>query len=248
QLERVIAQQEDALSVLVGRNPGPIVRAQSLKSLGMPAVPGDLPAELLERRPDILQAEQQLAAANARIGVARALYYPSISLTSAAGSVSSDLDNLFSGPARPWNFVGQLLGPIFAGGAIKAANEQAEARHEQALATYEGVIQDAFRDVDDALATVATTRAVQGSYERRTASLRQARYLANERYENGYSDYLELLDTERSLFSSELSLSSARGDSYRSLVDLYRALGGDWAAVDPAAQRPQEDIPAGESP
>jgi multidrug efflux system outer membrane protein len=239
--KRAIAVQEDALSVLLGRNPGPIARAKQLEDLGMPVVPEGLPAQLLERRPDVLQAEQQLAAANARIGVARALYYPSISLTGAAGSVSSDLDNLFSGPARTWNFVGQLLGPIFAGGAIKAANEQAEARHEQALATYEGVIQDAFRDVDDALATVATTRAVQGSYERRTASLRQARYLANERYENGYSDYLELLDTERSLFSSELSLSSARGDSYRSLVDLYRALGGDWAAVDPAAQRPMAE-------
>jgi multidrug efflux system outer membrane protein len=245
---RAIAVQEDALSVLLGRNPGPIKRAAALEDLGLPQVPAGLPAQLLERRPDVQQAEQQLVAANARIGVARALYYPSISLTGAAGSASTDLDNLFSGPARTWSFVGQLLGPIFAGGAIKAANEQAEARHAQAIASYEGIIQDAFRDVDDALATVATSRAVQASSERRTASLRQARYLANERYENGYSDYLELLDTERSLFSSELSLSSARGDSYRSLVDLYRALGGDWAAVDPAAQRPQAETPAEESP
>jgi len=233
-----IAVQEDALCVLLGRNPGPIARAKALEDLALPAVPAGLPAELLERRPDLLQAEQQLVAANARIGVARALYYPSISLTGAAGSASTDLDNLFSGPARTRSCDGQLLGPIFAGGAIKAANAQAEARREQALATYEGAIQDSFRDVEDGLAAVATTRAVQASSERRTASLRQARYLSNERYENGYSDYLELLDTERSLFSAELQLSSARGDSYRSLVNLYRALGGDWAAVDPAAQRP----------
>lgn len=238
QAKRAIAVQEDALSVLLGRNPGPIARASALEDLALPAVPAGIPADLLERRPDIQQAEQQLAAADARIGVARALYYPRISLTGAAGSASTDLDNLFSGPARTWSFVGNLIGPLFAGGAIKSANAQAEARRAQSLANYEGIIQDAFRDVDDALVTVATAEAVQASSERRTASLRQARYLANERYENGYSDYLELLDTERSLFSAELSLSGARGDSYRSRVDLYRALGGDWAAVDPAAQRP----------
>ena len=238
QAQRLIAAQENGLSFLLGRNPGPIARASSLESLGMPLVPAGLPAALLERRPDIQAAEQQLVAANARIGVARALYYPNISLTGSAGSASADLDNLFSGPARTWSFVGQLLGPLFAGGAIDAANRQAEARQQQALASYEGSIKNAFRDVEDALAAVIATREVQAASERRTASLRRARELANERYENGYSDYLELLDTERSLFSAELSLSSARGDSYRSLVDLYRALGGDWAAVDPAANGP----------
>jgi multidrug efflux system outer membrane protein len=240
QARRLIAVQENALSVLLGRNPGPIARAESLESLGRPQVPAGLPASLLERRPDILQAEQQLISANARIGVARALYYPSISLTGAAGSSSPELGDLFSGPARTWSFVGQLLGPIFAGGSIKAANAQADARHEQALASYESTIQDAFRDVDDALATVASSRAVQEASERRTASLRRARELANERYDNGYSDYLELLDTERSLFSAELSLSAARGDSYRSLVNLYRALGGDWAATRVGAEHNPE--------
>ena len=250
QAKRLIAVQENSLSVLLGRNPGPIARADSLQSLGRPEVPAGLPASLLERRPDILQAEQQLVAANARVGVARALYYPSISLTGGAGSSSPEQDSLFSGPARTWSFVGQLLGPIFAGGSIRAANAQADARREQAVASYEGTIQDAFRDVDDALATVVSSRAVEEASERRTASLRRARELANERYENGYSDYLELLDTERSLFSSELSLSSARGDSYRSLVDLFRALGGDWAATDPAASRPPPPAAAepGDSP
>jgi multidrug efflux system outer membrane protein len=240
QAKRLIAVQENALSVLLGRNPGPIARAGSLEALGRPQVPAGLPASLLERRPDIQQAEQQLISANARIGVARALYYPSISLTGALGASSPELGDLFSGPSRTWSFVGQLLGPIFAGGSIKAANAQADARREQALASYEGTIQDAFRDVDDALATVVSSRAVQDASERRTASLRRARELANERYENGYSDYLELLDTERSLFSAELSLSSARGDSYRSLVDLYRALGGDWAATSAGAEHNPE--------
>jgi multidrug efflux system outer membrane protein len=246
QAKRVIAVQEDALSVLLGRNPGPIARAASLEQLDLPPVPGGLPADLLERRPDIQQAEQALVAANARIGVARALYYPQISLTGAMGTASTELDALFTGPAHTWSYAGQLLGPLFAGGAIRSANLQAEARREQALASYEGTIQNAYREVDDALATVASSRAVQEASERRTESLRRARYLANERYENGYSDYLELLDTERSLFSAELSLSSARGDSYRSLVELYRALGGDFAATDPAAQQAVADSPTPE--
>jgi multidrug efflux system outer membrane protein len=235
QARKLIALQEDALSVLLGRNPGPIQRSASLEALGKPLVPAGLPAALLERRPDVQQAEQQLVAANARVGVARALYYPSISLTGALGSASSELDQLFSGPARTWSFAGQLLGPIFAAGDIKSANEQADARREQAVAVYQGTVQNAFCEVDDTLASVLATHAVQDSSERRTTSLRRARELANERYENGYSDYLELLDSDRSLFSAELSLSSARGDSYRSLVELYRALGGDWAGTSAGA-------------
>jgi multidrug efflux system outer membrane protein len=238
QSKKLLALQEDALSVLLGRNPGPIARASSLEALDKPLVPAGVPASLLERRPDILQAEQQLIAANARVGVARALYYPSISLTGALGSASPELDQLFSGAARTWTFAGQLLGPIFAAGDIKSANEQADARREQAVATYQGTIQNAFREVDDALASVLATRAVQEASERRTTSLRRARELANERYENGYSDYLELLDSDRSLFSAELSLTVARGDSYRSLVELYRALGGDWAGTSAGAATP----------
>jgi multidrug efflux system outer membrane protein len=241
QAKKLIALQEDALSVLIGRNPGPIARSASLDTLGKPLVPAGLPASLLERRPDIQQAEQQLVAANARVGVARALYYPSISLTGSLGTSSPELDSLFSGPARAWSFAGQLLGPIFAHGDIASANAQADARREQAVATYQGTIQNAFREVDDALAGVLATRSVQDASERRTASLRRARELANERYENGYSDYLELLDSDRSLFSAELSLSSARGDSYRSLVELYRALGGDWAGTSAGAIEPASE-------
>ena len=227
-LQRAIAQQEDALSVLVGRNPGPIKRGRSLEELAAPPVPAGLPSELIARRPDILQAEQQLVAANALIGAARALYFPRLSLTGFGGSASSELDNLFTGPTRTWSFVGQLLGPIFAGGAIDSANRQAEARHEQALEIYRQTIQSAFRDVDDALAAVHASRAEIASLERQVAALTRAVELARDRYDNGYVSYLEVLDTERSLFSAQLSLSTARGDRYRSLVDLYRALGGDW--------------------
>lgn len=229
-LEQAIARQEHALSVLVGRNPGPIARGGRLQDLAGQQVPAGLPSELIVRRPDILQSEQQLVAANALVGAARALYFPRLSLTGAGGSASRDLDDLFSGPARTWSFVGQLLGPILAGGAIDSANRQAEARREQALAAYAQTVQGAFRDVDDALAAIASTREQVASLERRVAALQRAVELARERYDNGYADYLEVLDTERSLFSAELALSTARGDGYRSLVDLYRALGGDWIA------------------
>ena len=245
ELQQAIARQENALSVLVGRNPGPIGRGRALQDLAAPPVPAGLPSELITRRPDILQSEQQLVAANALVGAARTLYFPTLSLTGYGGSASNALDDLFTGPARTWSFVGQLLGPIFAGGAIDSANLQAQARREQALASYEQTIQNAFRDVDDALAAIQSTRALVESLERRVAALRQAVELARLRYDNGYADYLEVLDTERSLFSAELSLSTARGDGYRSLVDLYRALGGDWiervAPLPPLQRRTTQD-------
>jgi multidrug efflux system outer membrane protein len=227
-LERAIAQQEHALSVLIGRNPGPIARGRTLEGLIAPPVPAGLPSDLVARRPDILQSEQLLVAANARVGVARALYFPTLSLTATGGTASRELDDLFSGPARSWSFAGQLLGPIFAGGAIDATNRQAEAQREQAVEAYRQSIQSAFRDVDDALVSIETRRVLIASLQRQVVALRRAVDLARERYDNGYADYLDVLDTERSLFSSELALSSARGDGYRALVDLYRALGGDW--------------------
>ena len=243
-LEQAIAQQEHALSVLVGRNPGPIRRGATLHSLIAPPVPAGLPSDLIARRPDILQSEQQLVAANALVGAARALYFPTIALTGFGGSASSELDDLFTGPARTWSFAGQLLGPIFAGGAIDSANRQAEARHEQALEIYQQTIQSAFRDVDDALVAIQTRRDLVASLDRRVTALQTAVELARLRYDNGYTDYLEVLDTERSLFSAELSLSTARGDGYRSLVDLYRALGGDWVGqVAPLSGRqPAHDV------
>src|SRR5881398_2092421 len=155
--------------------------------LRLPTIPGGLPSELLRQRPDILQAEQQLIASNALIGVARALYFPRITLTSVAGFASSALGSLFTGPARTWSFTGDVAGPIYTGGGITAANRQAEARRVQSLAAYERVIQDAFRDVDDSLAEERHINELTLSLDRRVQSLQEGVRLVNVRYENGYS-------------------------------------------------------------
>jgi multidrug efflux system outer membrane protein len=230
-----IATQEHALSVLVGHNPGGIARVANSNSLSSPVVPSDLPSSLLMRRPDILQAEQQLIASNALIGAARALFFPQISLTGLLGLASPSLGKLFTGSAHTWSFTGDVAGPIYTGGGLTAAVDQATARREQSLANYELVIQSAFRDVEDSLADLRHSAELRATLERRVATLRRGVELATERYENGYSDYLEVLDTERSLFSAELQLASARGDYQRALVSLYRALGGDWINVPPIA-------------
>ena len=230
-LRQAIATQEHALSVLVGRNPGPIARVGNLDSLRSPVVPAGLPSELLIRRPDILQAEQQLIASNALIGAARALFFPRISLTGLLGFASGSLGSLFSGPARTWSFTGDVAGPIYTGGGLTAAVDQAEARRDQQLANYELVIQNAFRDVDDSLADLRHSAELREIVRKRVETLSRSVYLANERYENGYSDYLDVLDAERGLFNAELQLASARGDYQRALVSLYLALGGDWTVV-----------------
>ena len=229
-IKQAIATQEHALSVLVGRNPGPISRSNEPDQLSGPAIPAGLPSDLLLRRPDIREAEQQLIASNALIGSARALFFPRINLTGLFGFASGSLGNLFSGPSRTWEFTGDVAGPIYAGGGLDAAVDQAEARRDQSLANYERVIQNAFRDVEDSLADVRHSADLRETLTRRVLTLRRGVELANERYENGYSDYLEVLDTERSLFSAELQLAAARGDYQRALVSLYRALGGDWTS------------------
>ncbi|WP_082531902.1 MULTISPECIES: efflux transporter outer membrane subunit [unclassified Phenylobacterium] len=228
ELRRLVAQQEDALSVLLGRNPGQIERGRTLYKLSTPTVPEGLPAELLARRPDILQAEQQLIASHALIGATRARYFPRISLTGVAGFASAELGDLFVGTARTWSFAGDVTGPIYTGGGLAAATDQAQARRAQALAVYERTIQHAFRDVDDALIALETSGEIVASLERRVATLERGLTLARARYDNGYSDSLDVLDIERSLFSAQLTLAAARGDRFRALVDLYSALGGDW--------------------
>ena len=161
------------------------------------------------------------------------------------GFASAKLENLFTGPARTWSFTGDVAGPIYTGGGLTATVDQAEARRDQSLANYESVIQNAFRDVEDSLADVRNSGELRETLGRRVATLRRGLDLANQRYENGYSDYLEVLDTERSLFSAELALVSARGDYQRALVNLYRALGGDWTA--PSMSSASSDRPAGSS-
>jgi multidrug efflux system outer membrane protein len=230
---QAIATQEHALSVLLGRNPGPIERTATLTSLHAPLVPAGLPSDLLIRRPDVLQAEQQLVASNALIGAARALFFPRISLTGLLGFASPSLGRLFTGDAHTWSFTGDVAGPIYTGGGLTAAVDQATARRDQSLANYEKVIQNAFRDVEDSLADVRHSAELRDTVQRRVITLQRGVELATKRYENGYSDYLEVLDTERSLFSAQLQLAAANGDHQRALVNLYRALGGDWTAIPP---------------
>ena len=232
-IRQAIAVQENALSVLVGRNPGPIVRTSNLEALHSPIVPAGLPSELLTRRPDIRQAEQQLIASNALIGAARALFFPRITLTGLLGFASGSLGNLFSGPSRTWSFTGDAAGPIYTGGGLTAAVDQAEARRDQQLANYDKVIQNAFRDVEDSLSDLRNSAELRDTVSRRVVTLQRSVELARERYENGYSDYIDVLDAERSLFNAQLQLASARGDYERALVNLYRALGGDWTTATP---------------
>ena len=228
QIELQIAQQEDALSILLGHNPGDIARDRELDDLALPAVPAGLPSELLERRPDLRQAEQDLIAANALIGAARALYFPSISLTGLFGSASTRFSSLFTGPARVWSYAGAVTLPIFTAGSIGGQVTQAEAQQQQALFQYQKSIQVAFQEVADALVSLQKTReqlVVQGS---QVDALRTYARLARLRYEGGYTSYIEVLDAERSLFNAQLTYAQTQGVVFTSAVSLYKAMGGGW--------------------
>jgi multidrug efflux system outer membrane protein len=241
QLEVQIAQQEDALSVLLGRNPGDILRGRQVSDLAIPAVPAGLPSDLLERRPDVLQAEQNLVAANALIGAARALYFPSISLTGLFGSVSTDFSKLFTGPARVWAFAGSVSVPIFTAGSISGQVKQAEAQQQQALFQYQESIQTAFQEVDDALIALQKSREQLVVLGREVDSLRTYARLARLRFEGGYTSYIEVLDAERSLFNAQLSYTQTNGLVYESVVALYKAMGGGWVVT--AEQMTHKDAP-----
>ena len=228
QLESQIAQTENALSILLGRNPGPIQRGKSLVQLASPAVPAGLPSDVLERRPDIAQAEQQLIAANARIGAARALYFPTISLTGTFGGASAELSDLFSGPARAWSFAGALAGPIFTGGAIAGTVAQAEAAQKAALLGYELAIQNAFADVENALVSRTKSAEQLQAQERLVKSLSEYERLARLQYDGGFTDYLTVLNAQQQLFPAELNYTQVQAQNLNALVGLYKAMGGGW--------------------
>jgi multidrug efflux system outer membrane protein len=237
-LQQQIAQQENAVSLLLGRNPGPVARGHRLLELATPEVPEGLPSDLLTQRPDVVSAEQSLIAANARVSAARALYFPSISLTGLLGVASLDLSNLFSSGSDTWSYAGQVTGPVFQGGAILGVNEQTEARHAQLLASYEKTVQRAFADVDNALVATQKTTERNEAQRRQVEALRDYARLSRKRYEGGYSSYLEVLDAETSLFNAELLYSQGERDRLLAHVDLYKALGGGWVDA-AAAQAPQ---------
>lgn len=228
QLDIAIAQRENALSLLLGRNPGAIERGRNLDQLAAPPVPSGLPSELLEQRPDLRQAEQQLIAANANIGVAKAAYFPVISLTGLFGYVSPQLENLFEGPSRTWNYGAGLSVPIFTAGKIAGQVQAAEAVQQQTLLNYEQTIQTAFSEVEDNLVALRKGRERLQAQQAQTESLRRYLRLARLRYDNGYTSYLEVVDAERNLFNAELASAQNRGDVLLALINLYKAMGGGW--------------------
>ncbi|MFN7939781.1 MAG: efflux transporter outer membrane subunit [Bryobacteraceae bacterium] len=227
--ERSMTQAENALQFLLGQNPGATPRGKALEEFVAPsAVPPGLPSDLLERRPDIRQAEQRLIAANARIGAARAMYFPRISLTGLMAGQSRYLEQLFTGPARQWNFTPAATVPIFDAGRIRSEVKLSEASKRELVVQYEKTIQTAFREVADSLTGYSHTRKQREQQELLVAALRKSTTLSSLRYEGGLESYLQVLDAQRNLFQGELNLAQLRLQELNTVVQLYRALGGGW--------------------
>ena len=231
-LERQIGQEEDAISILLGNYPQGVPRGRPLQGQALPPeVPPGVPSSLLERRPDIREAEQTLVAANAEIGVAKAEFFPQISLTGSGGGAfgrSSAFSSLMSSQLGIWSYGAQVSQPIFTGGALRGNLHLAESQHQQALIAYKQAIQHAFGDVSDALIGYQKSHEVRVRQEQTVADLSESVRLSIMRYRGGTTTYLEVLDGQRSLFDAELTLAQARGTEYQNLVQLYRALGGGW--------------------
>jgi multidrug efflux system outer membrane protein len=231
-LERQIAQEENAISLLLGNYPQAVPRGRPLEEQPLPPeVPPGLPSSLIERRPDIHEAEHILVAANADIGVAKAQFFPQISLTGAGGGAfgrSGLFSSLISSQQGIWSYGAQVSQPIFTGGALRGNLRLAESQHQQALIAYRLSIQQAFGDVSDALIGYQKFHQVRVRQEDTVKDLQESVRLSEMRYKGGTTTYLEVLDGQRSLFAAELTLAQARGTEYQSLVQLYKALGGGW--------------------
>lgn len=231
-LEREIGQEEDAINILLGSYPNGVLRGLALVDQEIPPeVPAGLTSSLLERRPDIREAEQILIAANAEIGVAKAQFFPQVALTASGGGSfgrSSAFTSLFPTQIGIWSYGAQVAQPIFTGGALRGNLHLAESQHQQVLIAYRQTIQRAFGDVSDAPIGYDKLHQVRLRQQDTVADLQESVRISTLRYKGGTTTYLEVLDGQRSLYDAELSLASARGDEFRSLVQLYRALGGGW--------------------
>jgi outer membrane protein, multidrug efflux system len=244
-LKRAIEQKENQISVLLGRNPGPITRGKSLLEQDLTVtIPPGLTSTLLERRPDIRFAEQTLVAANARIGEAKALLFPNIRITGASGWESAALKSLFTGPASFWDLVAPgITQPIFQAGRLRAGVRVAEAVKKEALLTYKKSIQQAFREVSDSLVGVRMLKEVRLESGKQVKALSQQTDLAYQRYYGGVTPYLEVLDSDRQLFESELKLTQDRANEFLAVIALYRALGGGWQnGSEPAGSQTQDTV------
>jgi multidrug efflux system outer membrane protein len=228
-LEQQIAVTENALCFLLGRPPGPIERGEALSDEYVtPKVPVGLPAALLERRPDVLAAEQLLVASNANVGAAKALFFPRISLTGILGTLSGDFSNLLKSDANLWQVSPSLFAPIFQGGRIKRNYEASKARFEQAAAQYQKAALNSYREVANALVGVKKLGEARLELEDGVAALQSAAALSRSRYDAGLASYLEILNADEQLFDQQLQLAQLRGEEMRAFVELYRALGGGW--------------------
>jgi multidrug efflux system outer membrane protein len=228
-LQQQIEQTENRITLLLGQNPGGIVRGRDFTQQEFPVeVPTGLPSALLERRPDIRAAEASLIAANANIGVAKAAYFPQISLSGFLGGQSTQLSTLFSGPHSAWSFVPQVTQPIFTAGRLKSTVRLAEAEQQSALVHYEKTIQTAFTETSDALIAHQRLRESRTQQEALVTALQDRTRLAYVRYRGGVDTQLNALDADRDLFQAELTLSQIRLNELLSVVQLYKALGGGW--------------------
>ncbi len=238
-IERQVAILENAISVLVGRPPGAVTRGRTLEEQTVPPnIPVGVPATLLERRPDVVEAEQLLVASNADVGAAKALFYPTISLTGSVGTVSGDLSDLLKGQSVIWSLGASLFQPIFNAGRIRGNYDAARARFDRALAEYQQTAINAYREVADALISIQKLAAVRVEQEIGVVALRDASQLSRERYDIGLSSYLEILIADQELFERELDLARTRGEELRALAQLYRALGGGWQPEPPTTPPP----------
>ena len=226
-LERQVATLENAISLLLGRNPGPVKRGK-LQALALPPVPQGIPSDVLERRPDVMQAEQDLVSANARIGVAKAQYFPTISLTGLLGLGSNELGSLLQHSATTGSIGAGLLGTIFSGGRIKGDIRESEALQKQMLVKYQQAVQTALREVEDALVFRAKAGEIATAGEQQLAALRDALQLSSARYEGGQSSYLGVLDAQQDLYEAQDKQVGRQRDTYLALVSIYKAMGGGW--------------------
>ncbi|MEN6616388.1 MAG: efflux transporter outer membrane subunit, partial [Syntrophorhabdus sp.] len=238
QIEVQIAQTENALSILLGRNPGAIERGVKLADLAMPPIPAGLPSDLLARRPDVAQAEQNLIAANAQMGAAKALFFPTISLTGAAGFASDELSTLWLGPSKLWNYAGNVTGPIFTGGNILGQFRQSRASREAALYSYQQAVQSAFADTENALISRKKIVEQLAAEKRKVVAFREYERMAELQYNAGYTPYLTVLNAQQELFPAELQAVQTNAASYIAIVNLYKALGGGWIAKAEELTRP----------
>jgi multidrug efflux system outer membrane protein len=229
QIEQAIAQEENEISILMGQNPGSIARGLAIEKQPLPeSIPAGVPSEILERRPDIREAEQNLMAANANIGVARAQLFPQISLTGNGGLESIGLHNLFTWSDRAWNWSAAATQPIFNAGSLRANVRLAEARQQEALLSYQQSIQTAFRDISNSLMAYGKYREFQQHQQALTDATREAANLSDVRYRGGVTSYLEVLTDETAYFNAQIGLARSRLNEQLGLVQVYNALGGGW--------------------